>query len=104
MDIYIHIHIYVYIYIFIHIYIYIYTYIYIYPYICINIYIYIHTYIHTYTGGTPKWMAAIRENPIKVDDLGVPLFQETSIYIKACSSLCFSIARAALGPRCLPAE
>ena len=29
-------------------------------------------------GGTPKWMI-IRENPIKMDDLGVPPFQETSI-------------------------
>ena len=29
--------------------------------------------------GTPKWM--VRENPIKMDDLGVPLFSETSIYI-----------------------
>ena len=27
-------------------------------------------------GGTPKWMI-YRENPIKIDDLGVPLFQET---------------------------
>ena len=29
--------------------------------------------------GTPKWMAKIMENPIKMDDLGVPLFSETSI-------------------------
>ena len=28
--------------------------------------------------GTPKWMV-IMENPIKIDDLGVPLFLETSI-------------------------
>ena len=28
--------------------------------------------------GTPKWMVFIRENPTKMDDLGVPLFQETS--------------------------
>ena len=27
----------------------------------------------------PKWMVKIRENPIKMDDLGVPLFLETSI-------------------------
>ena len=27
--------------------------------------------------GTPKWMVKIMENPIKVDDLGVPLFLET---------------------------
>ena len=29
--------------------------------------------------GTPKWMVKIMENPIKMDDLGVPLFLETSI-------------------------
>ena len=29
--------------------------------------------------GTPKWMI-LMENPIKMDDLGVPLFLETSIY------------------------
>ena len=28
---------------------------------------------------TPKWMVKIMENPIKMDDLGVPLFSETSI-------------------------
>ena len=26
---------------------------------------------------TPKWMVKIMENPIKMDDLGVPLFLET---------------------------
>jgi len=30
--------------------------------------------------GTPKWMVKIMENPIKMDDLGVPLFSETSRY------------------------
>ena len=30
--------------------------------------------------GTPKWMVKIMENPIKMDDLGVPLFLETPIY------------------------
>ena len=31
--------------------------------------------------GTPKWMVKIIENPIyKMDDLGVPLFSETSTY------------------------
>ena len=30
---------------------------------------------------TPKWMVKIMENPIKIDDLGVPLFLETPIYI-----------------------
>ena len=29
--------------------------------------------------GTPKWMVRIMENPIKMDDLGVPLFSETSM-------------------------
>ena len=32
-------------------------------------------------GGPPKWMVKIMENPIKMDDLGVPLFLETPIYI-----------------------
>ena len=31
--------------------------------------------------GTPKWINFIRENPIKVDDLGGTLFLETPIYI-----------------------
>ena len=30
--------------------------------------------------GTPKWMVKIMENPIKMDDLGVPLFLETPKY------------------------
>ncbi len=30
--------------------------------------------------GTPKWIVKIMENPIKIDDLGVPLFLETPIY------------------------
>jgi len=29
--------------------------------------------------GTPKWMFFLMENPIKMDDLGVPLFSETPI-------------------------
>jgi hypothetical protein len=29
-------------------------------------------------GGSPKWMVYFSENPIKIDDLGVPPFQETS--------------------------
>ena len=29
----------------------------------------------------PKWMVYFMENPIKIDDLGVPLFLETPIYI-----------------------
>ena len=31
-------------------------------------------------GGPPKWMVYFMENPIKIDDLGVPLFLETPIY------------------------
>ena len=30
--------------------------------------------------GTPKWMV-LKENPIKMDDLGIPLFLETSIFL-----------------------
>ena len=29
--------------------------------------------------GNPKWIVKIMENPIKMDDLGVPLFLETPI-------------------------
>ncbi len=29
--------------------------------------------------GTPKWMVKIMETPIKIDDLGVPLFLETLV-------------------------
>ena len=32
-------------------------------------------------GKPPKWMVKIMENPIKMDDLGVPLFSETSMYV-----------------------
>ena len=43
-------------------------------------------HIYIYMGvsknrGSPKWMVKIMENPIKRDDLGVPLFLETSTYI-----------------------
>ncbi len=31
-------------------------------------------------GKPPKWMVKIMEHPIKVDDLGVPLFLETPIF------------------------
>ena len=31
--------------------------------------------------GTPKWLFYIRENPFKMNDLGVPPFQETSICV-----------------------
>ena len=33
--------------------------------------------------GTPKWMVKIMENPIKMDDLGVPLFLETPMCPKS---------------------
>ena len=54
-----------------------------------HVYIYLHVCIYIYMGvsknsGTPKWMVYyIRENYIKIkmDDLGVPLFLETPIYI-----------------------
>ena len=32
--------------------------------------------------GTPKWMVKIMENPTKMDDLGIPLFSETSIWLQ----------------------
>ena len=32
--------------------------------------------------GTPKWMVKIMENPIKMDDLRVPLFLETPIDVE----------------------
>ena len=31
-------------------------------------------------GGVSKWMVKIMEKPIKMDDLGVPLFLETPIF------------------------
>ena len=37
--------------------------------------------------GTPEWMVKIMENPVKMDDLGVPPFKETSIYV------CFKISK-----------
>ena len=38
--------------------------------------------------GIPKWMVKIMENPIKMDDLGVPLFLETPIYNSFNYSYC----------------
>ena len=43
-------------------------------------------------GGPPKWMVKIMENPIKMDDLGVPLFLETPIYIYISLSLSLYIS------------
>jgi len=40
----------------------------------------IHMDVSENTGYPQKWMVKIMENPIKMDDLGVPLFLETSIY------------------------
>ena len=57
-------------------------YIYIYIYI---LYIYIYTYIHIYTYGHFQKMGVrwfIWENPIKIDDLEVPLSQEIVIKTK----------------------
>ena len=36
--------------------------------------------------GTPKWMVNIMENPIKMDDLGVPIFLETPKYTQFTGS------------------
>ena len=47
-------------------------------YIYINIYIYMGV---SKNRGTPKWMVKIMETPIKMDNLGVPLFLETPICI-----------------------
>ena len=38
--------------------------------------------------GTPKWMVKIMENPIRMDDLGVPLFLETPTYIDLYTQNC----------------
>ena len=34
--------------------------------------------------GTAKWMVKIMETPIKMDDLGVPLFLETPMCVCVC--------------------
>ena len=38
--------------------------------------------------GTPKWMVKIMENPITMDDLGVPPFSETSKCFRKCKGTC----------------
>ena len=44
--------------------------------------IYIYMGVNPKIGGFyPKWMVKIMENPIKMDDLGVPLFSETPIFL-----------------------
>ena len=50
---------------------------------------------------TPKWMVKIMENPIKMDDLGVPLFLETPIYVqfpeRGCSMFQFWVGTTNIG-------
>ena len=38
----------------------------------------------------PKWMVKIMENPIKMDDLGVPLFLETPKWRPKIYDLCLA--------------
>ena len=49
-------------------------------------YIYICTYIYIYMGGSikgvpPNWLVYSGKSCLEMDDFGVPLFQETSIYV-----------------------
>ena len=41
--------------------------------------------------GTPKWMVKIMENSIKMDDLGIPLFLETPLYVLQCFVIFFFV-------------
>ena len=52
-----------------------------------ELYIYIYGGVHSH-GGTPIAGWFTMENPMKVVDLGVPLFQETSISLSQKSDLC----------------
>ena len=45
---------------------------------CVYIYIYLGV---SKNNGTPKWMVKKMESPIKMDDLGVPQFLETSMCV-----------------------
>ncbi len=48
---------------------------------------------------TPKWMVKIRvPNPIKMDDVGVPLFLETPIYTRIPSCHTLSLRKEAEEP------
>ena len=82
INIYIHIYIYLYIYIFIFTYIYIYIYtfidIYIYIFIFTNIYKYIYIFVEVSINRCTRIWIVLMEDPIKMDDLEVPLFQEAS--------------------------
>ena len=49
-------------------------------------------------GGIQKWMVYFMENPIKMDDLEVLLFQETTIYI------CIYIVYIYIEIRCAPVK
>ena len=53
-------------------------------------------------GGSPIWMVFVRENPVKLDDLGVPLFQETTISMISNESNESNVYRKGSSPRNQP--